>query len=68
MSAEQKECVGNKEIHLILLFDDGSKGINTVPHVGVPAYDVIPAKAPGFASLSMTHRLDERPDKSFRGG
>ena len=51
MSAEQKERVGNKEIHLILLFDDGSKGINTVPHVGVPAYDVDTGEGTGIGIL-----------------
>jgi len=51
MSAEQKECVGNKEIHLILLFDDGSKGINTVSHVGVPAYDVDTGEGTGIGIL-----------------
>ena len=37
VSTEQKQCVGNKKIHLVALLDNGGKGIDTVTHVGISA-------------------------------
>lgn len=38
--AEKKQRVGDKEAHLVSLFDHGGKGIDPVTHVGVTADDV----------------------------
>lgn len=37
MPTEKEQRVGYKKFHLVALFNDGSKGINAVTHVGVTA-------------------------------
>ena len=51
MPAEQKERVGNKEVHLVFLFNDGSQGIDSISHIGVTAYDVNTGEGTGIGIL-----------------
>ena len=39
-SAEQKQGIGNKKGHVILLLDDGGKGIDAIAKICVAADDV----------------------------
>ena len=49
---------------MILLFNDGGEGIDTIAKVCITADDIDACEGVGSASLSMTHRL-EYPEKLF---
>ena len=44
MTAKEKQCVGNEQIHLVFLFYDGGERVDTVSHVGVTADDIDASK------------------------